>query len=85
MNEEEIHIRLDTLLEQQQELLTLTRAIHTKLPSADEEIWLTPKQIMTELLFIEERTFYRRQAEGNWKRKKIGGKWYYLKSSVLGG
>lgn len=90
MNDDDIHIRLDTLLEQQQELLTLTRAIHTKLPLNDlqpekeEEVWLTRKAVM-ELLYITRSTFFRRKNQENWTRKKIGKSWYYLKSSVLGG
>ncbi|WP_354375834.1 hypothetical protein [Pedobacter africanus] len=89
MNDDDIHIRLGTLLEQQQELLTLTRAIHTKLPlinlaPAEEEVWLTRKTVM-ELLYITRSTFFRRKNQENWTRKKIGKSWYYLKSSVLGG
>ena len=88
MSDEDIHIRLDTLLEQQQELLTLTRAIHTKLPLINseppaEEVWLTRAAVM-ELLYITRSTFFRRKNQENWTRKKIGKSWYYLKSSVLG-
>lgn len=89
VNDDEIHSRLDTLLEQQQELLALARAIHTRLPlidfqPAEEDVWLTRKGVM-ELLFITRSTFFRRNQQENWIRKKIGKSWYYLKSSVLGG
>ncbi|WP_084241514.1 hypothetical protein [Pedobacter africanus] len=87
MNDEEIHIRLDTLLEQQQELLMLARAIHTRLPPidlqpAEEEVWLTKEKVM-DYLCISERSFYRRKLNPNWKKRKSGGIWYYLKASLL--
>ena len=83
MHDEEINRVLYTLLQQQDEMLVLMKAMHSKIIIPEEEVWLTQKQVQ-EMLFIERRTFYRRQAESNWKRKRIGGQWYYLKSSVLG-
>lgn len=44
--------------------------------------WLDSLQVM-ELLHISERTFYRLAKVAGWTRKKIGGRTYCLKSSVL--
>lgn len=83
MHDEEINNVLHTLMQQQDEMLVLMKAMHSKIIIPEEEVWLTQKQVQ-EMLFIERRTFYRRRAECNWERKRIGGQWYYLKSSVLG-
>ncbi|MBB5438824.1 hypothetical protein HDC92_002505 [Pedobacter sp. AK017] len=75
---------MEMLLRQQQELLDLMKAIDTKLdlpdPLPEEEVWLTKAAVM-DMLCITVSTFYRRQQ--NWKRRKSGGTWYYLKSSLL--
>lgn len=44
--------------------------------------WLDSLQVM-ELLNISARTFYRLAKVSNWTTKQIGGRKYYLKSSVL--
>lgn len=81
---EELRSCMQTLLLQQQELLTLMKAVDTKLalpdPLPQEEVWLTKAAVM-DMLCITVSTFYRRQQ--NWERKKSGGTWYYLKSSLL--
>lgn len=77
---------LETLLQQQMELLTMMKAIDTKLalpdPLPEEDIWLTKAKVM-ESLFITKSTFFRRRQEHNWIKKKIGRSWYYLKSSIF--
>jgi hypothetical protein len=80
----EILQKLDVVIVMQQELLTLMKAMDAKsaLPDAlPEEIWLTKPAVM-DLLCIGERTFYRRLADGKWEKRKNGGSWYYLKSSL---
>ncbi|WEK20506.1 MAG: hypothetical protein P0Y49_05065 [Candidatus Pedobacter colombiensis] len=62
------------------ELLNRSHASQALIP--EEEVWLDNEEVM-KLLFIERRTFYRRRSENLWVKKKIGGKWYYLKSSLF--
>lgn len=47
----------------------------------DAEIWLDAADVKR-LLNISDMTLYRRRLEGRLIAKKIGGKWYYLKSSL---
>lgn len=48
----------------------------------DCEDWMTKAAVM-DWLCISERTFSRRRAAGSWVMRKSGGRWYYLKSSIL--
>ncbi|WP_316813859.1 hypothetical protein [Pedobacter heparinus] len=83
---DELRSCMQMLLLQQQELLTLMKAIDTKLalpdPLPQEEVWLTKAAVM-DLLCITRSTFFRRRQECNWIKKRIGRSWYYLKSSVF--
>lgn len=54
-------------------------------PNAEKvsEEWLDAADVMN-YLRIAPRTFYRWRSTLNWKRKKVGGKWYYAKDSIDG-
>jgi len=47
-----------------------------------DEDWMTKAAVM-DWLCVSERTFSRRRAAGSWVMRKSGGRWYYLKSSIL--
>lgn len=47
-----------------------------------EEEWLDNRDVM-KLLRISASSFYRKLKNSNWKEKEIGGRKYYLKSSIL--
>ncbi|WP_157263021.1 hypothetical protein [Pedobacter steynii] len=55
--------------------------IQEQAPVPQEE-WLDNLQVI-DLLRISPRSFYRLVKVSNWKVKQIGGRKYYLKSSVL--
>ena len=84
---EEILKGLKDIALMQQELMAVMMAIDQKLilpdPLPEQEEWVTMKMIMEDILFISKATFYRDLKVCNWQRKKIGGKWLYLKSSLF--
>ncbi|MBB2150545.1 hypothetical protein [Pedobacter gandavensis] len=48
----------------------------------EEEVWLDNQGVMN-LLKISPSSFYRKVKECAWKKKKIVGRTFYLKSSIL--
>jgi len=48
---------------------------------AEADVWFDTSDVKR-FLNISDMTLYRRRMEGKWVCKKIGGKWYYLKSSL---
>lgn len=46
-----------------------------------EDVWLDSTDVRN-LLNIGRTTLYRRREDGAWVAKKIGRKWFYLKSSI---
>jgi hypothetical protein len=47
----------------------------------ENEVWLDSADVK-QLLNIGKATLYRRREDGVWVSKKIGKKWFYLKSSL---
>jgi len=47
----------------------------------DAVVWIDASDVKR-LLNVSDATIYRRRAEGAWVCKKVGGKWFYLKSSL---
>ena len=82
MDDEEIRHFMQILLQQQAEMLTLMKAMNNKMTMPEQEVWLTKEKVM-DYLCVSERSFYRRKDSGNWKKRKSGGIWYYLKESIL--
>lgn len=77
----ELIISNQELKKSQAELLVMMQAIAVT-PQMKGEVWLSKKQVMA-LLFIEERTFYRRKKKYCWTEKWISGTTYFLEESVL--
>ncbi|WP_316820845.1 hypothetical protein [Pedobacter gandavensis] len=48
----------------------------------EDEVWLDNQDVM-KLLRISPSSFYRKLKMCNWKEKMVGGKKYYLKSSII--
>ena len=47
----------------------------------DSGAWIDASDVKR-LLNVSDTTIYRRRAEGAWVCRKVGGKWFYLKSSL---
>jgi len=47
----------------------------------DAGAWIDASDVKR-LLNVSDATIYRRRAEGAWVCRKVGGKWFYLKSSL---
>lgn len=73
-------LRIEQILNQFLELkqqVYLKQAVELK-----EEVWLDNQDVM-KLLRISASSFYRKQKVCGWIEKEIGGRKYYLKSSIL--
>jgi len=47
----------------------------------DAVVWIDASDVKR-LLNVSDTTIYRRRTEGAWVCRKVGGKWFYLKSSL---
>ena len=72
------------ILKALQEMKTLMEKweIQRNLVVQDTEVWLDSTDVRN-LLHVSNATIYRRRNEGAWVCKKVGGKWFYLKSSLF--
>lgn len=79
--QKELFKYLDTIVQLQQALLAAFLEIK---PTEEKEEWLDNAD-MKQLLKISDATLYRLRKRGQLLSRKIGGKWFYAKSTIVSG
>lgn len=82
LKHEELKIGNELLKLRQEELMRVMVSMTGRMGGLEEEVWLDKAGVI-DYLNISRRTFERRVRTENWKRKRNGNGWVYLKSELV--